>query len=476
MNEKNLCVHGHFYQPPRQDVITGKIPEETGAAPYHNWNEKIHAECYKPNADQGNFEKISFNLGPTLFQWMESYDAVTYQKIIAQDRHNFDLYGVGNAMAQPYNHTILPLAKREDKITQIAWGIADYLHRFQHAPAGMWLPEAAVDAETLDLLAEQGIRYTILAPWQTDTPDLDVSQPYLVYTSSGKSLAVFFYQMDLSTRVSFDPSATVNADAFTAHFVQPQYRNGVPNTPDQLLMIASDGELYGHHQKFRDRFLTRLLDGSTRDRHIRIRFPGEYLQDHWPTQECHILDNTSWSCRHGVERWRGECDCTPGATWKAAMRQALDVITGMLDAVYAEFMENQGLDPWEMRNQYIHFMLAEQTWQEFLAATTGRTFFKQEEQKLQIILEAQIARQWMFTSCGWFFDEFDRIEPRNNIGYAAQAVYLVEKATGKTLFPAAMDELRAVHSSRTELTAQEVFQGTYLRCEDRDAEFLRYIL
>lgn len=476
MNEKNLCIHGHFYQPPRQDVLTGKIPEETGTTPYHNWNEKIHAECYKPNADLGNFEKISFNIGPTLFQWMESYDPVTYQKIIQQERKNFEAHGVGNAVAQSYNHTILPLATREDKITQIEWGLADFRRRFGHDPAGMWLPEAGVDAETLDLLAERGILYTILAPWQAEESGLDVSHPYRVKTTSGRSIVVFFYQMDLSTRVSFDPAATSNADAFAANFIQPSFRNGMPETPDQLLMIASDGELYGHHQKFRDRFLARLLDGSTMDRHIEIQYPGLYLKTHPVEQECSIRDNTSWSCHHGVERWQQECSCTPGATWKLPMRKALDVIAGMLDVTYVNFMTDLGLDPWTCRNEYIHTMLGEMSWNEYLTLKINQPVVGVAETHLKMVLDAQIARQWMYTSCGWFFDEFNRIEPRNNIGYAAQAVYLVEKATGQTLFPAALDQLRTVASTRTYLTAAEVFQETYARCQDRDAEFLRYAL
>lgn len=476
MNEKNLCIHGHFYQPPRQDVLTGKIPDETGTAPYHNWNEKILAECYKPNADLGNFEKISFNLGPTLFQWMEKFDSITYQKIIEQEKRNFQLFGVGNGMAQPYNHTIMPLAKREDKITQIEWGIADYKRRFGHDPAGMWLPEAAVDHETLSLMTNYDIQYTILAPWQADCLNLDISHPYRVLTGNGKSIVVFFYNMELSTRVSFDPAATSNADAFAANYINPQFRNGMPEVPDQFVMIASDGELYGHHQQFRDRFLARLINGSTQDRKILIQYPGLYLLNHLVTEEIQIKDNTSWSCHHGIERWRTDCGCTPGAVWKETMRNGLDVIAEMLDITYVQFMEKLGLDAWYCRNEYIHHMLGEMSWNEFLALKVDKPLIGIDEYKLKIILDAQIARQWMFTSCGWFFDEFSRIEPRNNIGYAAQAVYLVEKATSETLYPAALDQLRDTKSTLTYLTADDIFQETYNRCQDRDAEFLRYVI
>jgi alpha-amylase/alpha-mannosidase (GH57 family) len=476
MNEKNLCVHGHFYQPPRQDVLTGRIPEETGTVPYHNWNEKIHAECYKPNAELRNFEKISFNLGPTLFQWMEKYDPVTYQSIIEQESQNFRRNGVGNGMAQPYNHTILPLAKREDKITQIEWGIADFKRRFNHDPAGMWLPEAGVDSESLDLMAEYGIQYTILAPWQADTSQLDISHPYRVETPGGKSMVVFFYNMELSTRVSFDPSATTDADAFATQYVSPQFRNGLAGTADQLQMIASDGELYGHHQQFRDRFLARLLDGATQERRIQIQYPGLYIRSHEVTEVIKIRENTSWSCHHGVERWKTDCGCTPGSTWKEPMRNALNLISEMIDLIYTQWMEGIGLDARRIRNEYIHFMLGELSWNEFLTFHVDKPVVGEEEIKLKLILEAQVPRQWMFTSCGWFFDEFNRIEPRNNIGYAAQAIYLIEKATKQPLFPAAVDILRDVISTRTYLTAVDVFKDTYVRCQDRDSEYLRYVI
>ena len=202
MSNHAFTVHGHFYQPPREDPLTGKIPHEPGATPYLNWNERIHDHDYKPNAVLGNFERISFNVGPTLLDWMAEYDPRTVQQIVEQDRWNIERNGIGNAIAQSYNHTILPLASREDKITQVRWGIADFAHRFGHAPLGMWLPETAVDEETLQILADNKILFTILAPWQADTNLLDTSQPYQVPLKNNKSISVFFYDQDLSTRVS----------------------------------------------------------------------------------------------------------------------------------------------------------------------------------------------------------------------------------------------------------------------------------
>ena len=201
-----LSIHGHFYQPPREDPASGLIPHEVGAYPYNNWNERIHAECYLPNIQLGNFERISFNVGPTLFSWMKQYDPNASRLIVAQDAANIRQNGVGNAIAQAYNHTILPLASREDKVTQVVWGIADFEHHFGHKPAGMWLPETAVDLETLNVLAEHGIEFTILAPWQAECEHLDVTEPYRVALSAGKSITVFFYHQALSTGVSLIPS------------------------------------------------------------------------------------------------------------------------------------------------------------------------------------------------------------------------------------------------------------------------------
>ena len=207
MSLRAISIHGHFYQPPREDPISGLIPKEMGAAPYGNWNERIHAECYLPNTLLGNFEKISFNIGPTLFSWMKTYDPSATRSIVAQDAANIRQNGVGNAIAQAYHHTILPLATREDKITQVEWGIADFEYQFGHRPIGMWLPETAVDLETLNILAEHGIEFTILAPWQAESDHLDVTEPYRVALSAGKSINVFFYHQGLSTAVSFNPQS-----------------------------------------------------------------------------------------------------------------------------------------------------------------------------------------------------------------------------------------------------------------------------
>ena len=459
MTIRSLCIHGHFYQPPREDPLTGAIPSEIGAAPYRNWNERIHAECYRPNAELGNFERISFNIGPTLFSWMADADPTTYHQIIEQDRANVRRFGVGNAMAQPYNHTILPLATHADKVTQIAWGIADFEHRFGRRPQGMWLPETAVDLETLAIMADMGIEFTLLAPWQADRDDVDPTEPYRVALPEGRSISVFFYHQGLSGRVSFDPSLTTNADAFALNDLPAQYhpeklRRGEPH----LLLVATDGELYGHHQPFRDLFLAHLLKTASAQNDIAPTFPARWLREHPPRHTIGIRERTSWSCHHGVTRWMDDCGCTPSESrWKAHLRGALDQLAGALDEIYVETLHPFIADPWALRHRYIHVILGALPAAELINEAAGRRLPEDETRRIHVLLKAQRERQRMFTSCGWFFDDFDRIEPKKNVAYAAQAVLLTRVATGVDLAPAALAALRRVESHRTGLRADKVF-------------------
>lgn len=448
---RTLCVHAHFYQPPREDPVTGHVPQEPGAAPYKNWNEKIHAECYRPNAQLGNFGRISFNIGPTLCEWMEDYDPGICEQIVSQDRGNVERYGVGNAIAQAYNHTILPLASNSDKVTQVRWGIADFTHRFGRKPQGLWLPETAADTETLEVLVDHGIEFTILAPWQADTENLDTTEPYRVPLSRGRSITVFFYNRDLSTKVSFDPSATTNADVFarndvTRHFNPDKLRSGDP----QVVMIASDGELYGHHQQFRDRFLARLVDGAVASQDLQITYPALWLKYNQPKRTISIREKTSWSCNHGVTRWMGECSCTPGdGRWKHYMRTAFEHLAYSLDKLYVQHVSPHISDPFELRNRYIEVVLGQMPVRELIDEMAGHHVERESSEQIYKLLEAQRLRQRIFTSCGWFFEDFYRIEPKLVVSYAAQAVWLVRKATGVDLTPELSADLRLVASNRT---------------------------
>ena len=454
-----LCIHGHFYQPPREDPLTGAVPEEIGAAPYCNWNERIHAECYRANAELGNFEHISFNVGPTLFSWMAGYDTTTYQRIIEQDRANVRRFGVGNAMAQAYNHVIMPLASSADKRTQVAWGIADFQQRFGRKPQGMWLPETAVDTETLAIMAEQGIEFTLLAPWQADADAIDPTEPYRVDLPGGRSISVFFYHQGLSGRVSFDPALTSNADAFALHDLPWQYHaEKLARGEPHLLLVATDGELYGHHQPFRDLFLSHLLKNASAQSGITPTFPAHWLREHPPRRTIGIRERTSWSCHHGVARWAEDCDCTPsGNGWKAALRRALDQLAVVVDTVYARELERLAIDPWSLRDQYIQVLLGQRSVADLVGAAAGRTLPAAAQRRIHTLLEAQRERQRMFTSCGWFFDDFDRIEPKNNVAYASQAVRLTGQAIGDDLAPVAQELLRSVVSYRSGLSADKVF-------------------
>jgi hypothetical protein len=459
MPNKAFSIHGHFYQPPREDPLTGIIPNETGAYPYDNWNERIHQECYRPNVELRNFERISFNVGPTLFSWIQSNHTHSYQQILAQDRANLKNLGVGNAIAQAYNHTILPLSSASEKATQIYWGIADFTHRFERPPQGMWLPETAVDYETLAIMSHQGIEFTILAPWQADSEDLDSSEPYRVLLPGGDSIIVFFYDRDLSTQISFDPGATANAESFARKELSPlSAANKEKRGEDQLILLASDGELYGHHQPDREHFLHNLINGAGEEAGLTPSFPALWLKSHPPRKTIPIREGTSWSCHHGVTRWKGKCACTTtDGRWKSHLRTSLNRLATTLDGLYFETVYPLIPKPRLLIQRYIHVKLGEMRMEELTAELANHPLTDEQESRISLMLESQYERQRMFTSCGWFFDDFDRIEPRNVILYAAQAVHLAHLATGDDISSQTSLDLNQVVSPRTGLSADKVF-------------------
>jgi hypothetical protein len=458
MPESAFCIHAHFYQPPREDPLTGIIPNEEGASPYSNWNEMIHAQCYKPNAELGNFSRISFNVGPTLLEWMLRFDNVTAESIINQEKRIFRDYGIPKGMAQAFNHTILPLASEQDKHTQIKWGMSEFQHRFGHPAEGIWLPESAVDNETLRTAVDCGVKYVILAPWQCENPIKNVNQPGWVELGNGKKIAAFFYNQGLSTRVSFDPGSTSNADDFLMKLIMPEFMNGTkPIDQDKLLIIASDGELYGHHQKFRDQFLARLTTEAMKGKPVSRSTPAEWMQKHPPRQTVSIVQRSSWSCHHGIRRWCENCGCTPHSDWKAPLRSALDQVATLIDPVYEQIVDKCGADPNALRDEYIQVMLDLIPIEEFLHQNLKSGTSRQKYQQVEFLLRAQYERQRMYTSCGWFFDDFDRIEPRNNVKYAAQAVWLTIQAAGDLQINPFLKSFKRVVSPRTGLRADQVF-------------------
>lgn len=455
---KSFCIHGHFYQPPREDPFTGVISPEKGAKPFANFNEKINAECYRPNAELGNFDVLNFNLGPTLAAWLEGHDPTTYQRIIEADApnsvwpSNTAAHGVGNAIAQAYNHTILPLASRRDKETQVAWGVADFRHRFGHQPLGMWLPEMAVDGETLEVLAKHGITFTILSPHQA-RGHLDGAGPYRVRLPRGSQIAVFLRDEALSNHLAFGSDLANSSKDFVGNCLSNAGGSG-----RGLRLVATDGETFGHHQQGGERFLHDLLYEEAPRAGYEVTFLARYLQQHPPTAEVEIVDATSWSCGHGVARWREGCTCTQGdSKWKRHLRTALDRLAQEMDALYQDEIEKWGIDPWRLRNDYVRVVLGEIEGKAFLAQQSGGNLSEEAEKRILTLLKAQTYRQAMYTSCGFFFEDLSRLEPRYIIAYAAKAIQLVKEATGVSLEEGFRRDLRRAVSWITGQTGEDVY-------------------
>lgn len=457
MTTNAFCVHAHFYQPPREDPLTGEIPKEEGAYPYQNWNERIHDQCYRPNAELGNFSRISFNLGPTVLKWMALYDPEILESIIRQEQAIFKITGSPNGMAQAYNHTILPLATRKEKHTQIFWGMREFETRFGHKAEGIWLPEAGVDMETLSVAEECGVKYVILAPWQSADPHRDLSLPGWVKLGNGRRIAVFFYNQALSTRVSFDPGATRNADEFLVNAVLPELSSNSAGTRNKYLLIASDGELYGHHQRFRDEFLARLTTNAFKGKPLKLITPALWLRQFPPEQEFTIVERSSWSCHHGITRWCGECGCTPNSNWKAPLRDSLNIVAEIIDRFYEKALDKCGSDPYVVLDDYVEVLVGNISHEDFVRQKISKIVSDEEYRAVTLMMKAQYERQRMFTSCGWFFDDFDRIEPRNNVKYAAQAIWLTKQAFPEVDIEPVVQQLCVVVSPRTGLSADRVF-------------------
>jgi alpha-amylase/alpha-mannosidase (GH57 family) len=460
--DKYICIHGHFYQPPRENAWLEEVELQDSAYPYHDWNERITAECYATMAtsrlldEQGrirditnNYARISFDFGPTLLAWLARHAPRVYGAILEADQESRRRFsGHGAAIAQAYNHMILPLANRRDQQTQIEWGIRDFEHRFQRWPEGMWLPEMAVSLETLDLLAEQGIGFTILSPrqaqrvrhlnagdWQdVGSGKIDPSRSYRVRLPSGKSLALFFYDDPISRAVAFEGLLS-NGGRF-AHRLLDGFDDA--RSEAQLVHIATDGESYGHHHYKGNMALAYALHAIESRQLARLTVYGEYLELHPPQWEVEIFENTSWSCVHGVERWRKDCGCHSGArsgwhqAWRSPLRDALDWLRDSLSPAYEEKMAFFGLDPWEARNAYIRVILDRRptTIDAYLAERTRQTLSSAQKILVLQMLELQRHAMLMYTSCGWFFDEISGLETVQVIQFAGRALQLAKAVFG----------------------------------------------
>jgi hypothetical protein len=456
MSSCYLCIHCHFYQPSRVNPFTGQTPPEPDAAPYANWNERVTAECYTPNAEPrpdgsgSNFEHISFNLGGTLARWLDEYAHDTYARIVAAERNNWKAHGVGNGLAQPVHHTILPLARRRDKYCQVRWGIASFEHRFGHRPDGLWLPEMAVDYETLEVLADEDIHFTILSGEQV-RGDLGAgSGPYRVPLHNGKEITVFLRDADLSNALSFRMPNPAHMEEWLEEHLGWRCRIG------GLQLIATDGETFGHHHRQGVEILTHILQAGQKHGY-ELATLGKYLQQHPPRIDIEIIENTAWSCSHGLSRWVVGCGCTPGdSRWKAALRRALDNLACELDWIYVQEVQRMSADPWPLRDDYIAIELGQMDAPTFFAEHDLGHLSSEDTQRLLRLLEAQFYRQRMYASCTFFFDSLDRREPRYAIANSVRAIALTHYATGNDLTHAFRRDLKIAACQNTDQTGADI--------------------
>jgi alpha-amylase/alpha-mannosidase (GH57 family) len=461
--ERYICIHAHFYQPPRENPWLETVELQDSAYPFHDWNQRIASECYAPNASarildnegciariQNNYSKISFNFGPTLLSWMEKEDPEVYRAILEADRVSQERFsGHGSAIAQGYNHMILPLANDHDRYTQVYWGIRDFESRFHRAPEGMWLPETAVDLQTLDIMAQLGIKFTILSPYQAfrfrrlgarayrdaTSGKIDPSRPYLVRLRDGRSITVFFYDGPISQAVAFE--RLLNSGEQFAH----RLAGGFADARDwpQLMHIATDGESYGHHHAHGDMALAYALQFIEENGIAKLTNYGEYLEKHPPQHEAQIIENSAWSCSHGVGRWRENCGCSSGGregwnqNWRGPLRQALDWLRDTTIALYEQLASAFFSDVWKARDEYVGVILdrSRETRQRFFAANAMRDLSRDEQVIALELLEMQRHAMLMYTSCGWFFDEISGIESGQVIAYAGRVIQLAQKLSSQ---------------------------------------------
>lgn len=450
-NKPLLCIHGHFYQPPREDPFTGVYRSEPTAHPFPNWNARITDECYEPNAQAGNFGRVSFNIGGTLARWMDQEAHETYTAIVDVARQHHRRYGVSNGIAQSVHHTILPLARGRDKRCQIRWGISSYQHRFGVRPEGIWLPEMAVDYETLEAVAETGLWFVILSDEQVRGELSQGAGPYKVRLSRDRFITVFVRDRGLSNYISFNMLAPEHARAWMSDVMRGR-------KPGSLTLVATDGETFGHHHRQGVQVLTELTTPTSWDTYEAITL-GRYLRQHPPMVELEIVENTAWSCSHNLGRWSTGCGCTPGCNyWKGGLRRALDNLARDIDLIYAEVVRRRDLAPWSLRDSYIDVLLGRIDGESFLAEHHLGHLSTIAQQRVLSLLEAQVYRQRMFVSCAFFFEDLERIEPRYAIANAVKALAQVSYATGDDLTRAFRRDLSVTVSPSTGRTGAQILE------------------
>ena len=499
--DRYICIHGHFYQPPRENPWLEAIELQDSAYPYHDWNERITAECYAPNAAsrildvQGrivrivnNYSGISYNVGPTLLAWLEQHAPQTYRAIIDADAQSQQRFGGhGSALAQPYNHMIMPLASAADKYTQVAWGLYDFKQRFGRDPEGMWLPETAVDLATLEVLADHGMRFTVLAPHQAarvrpldgghwrDVSELqlDTKRPYLQRLPSGRSIALFFYDTTVSRAVAFE-GLLKNGEIFAQRVLSILGNQPGP----QLGHIATDGETYGHHHRHGDMALAYALHHIESQGLARLTNYAQFLELHPPEQEVEIHENTSWSCAHGIGRWQTDCGCNTGGragsnqSWRRPLRDGLDWLRDEIREPYEARASELLHDPWAARDDYIRVILdrSPASIDEFLKRH-GRTDLSDEQQVQALkLLELQRHAMLMYTSCGWFFHDLAGIETVQVLRYAGRAIQLAREALARDLEEGFLQLISDAYSNDSQEGSGRDIYERYVRASSVDLE------
>jgi alpha-amylase/alpha-mannosidase (GH57 family) len=478
--EKYVCIHGHYYQPPRENPWLEVIEYQDSAHPFHDWNERINVECYAPNAssrilnDDGlikkivnNYAKISFNMGATLLSWLEEKDPETYQKILDADKESMQYFsGHGSAIAQAYSHLIMPLANERDKYTQVRWGIDDFKYRFKRMPEGMWLAETAVDTATLEIMAEEGIKYTVLAPRQAKAfrkvgdknwqelghAAVDPRLAYWCNLPSGKKIALFFYDGRVAQDVAFNNLLSNGASLANRILETLDFHSDEP----QLAHIATDGESYGHHHRYGEMALSAAIKHIDRQQPmVKLTNYGEFLELHPPTHEIQIHENSSWSCVHGVERWRSNCGCHTGGgpgwhqKWRAPLRESLDWLRDELNLIFERKATKYFEDPWAVRDAFIEVILNrdEDNVIAFLEKHAIHHPTPEDRTEMLRLLEIQRNSILMFTSCGWFFNDVSGIETSQILKYACRAIYYARQVAGVDLEAIFIEKLEAAPSN-----------------------------
>lgn len=458
---KYVCIHGHFYQPPRENAWLEKVELQESAQPFHDWNERINFECYAPNAAArlmdseqyitkiiNNYVYINFNFGPTLLSWMKDADPMTHELIVEADQISQDKFdGHGSAIAQVHSHLIMPLCNERDKETQVIWGIRDFESRFNRYPEGMWLAETAADTATLEVLARHGIKYTILAPRQAkafrkigsdkwldkNQHGFDVRRPYKVNLPSGRSIALFFYDGNVAQDVAFNQLLN-NGESLANRLVQAFDDNDEP----QLSHIATDGESYGHHHRYGEMALASCIEHFKKNDIATITNYGQYLEMFPPTYEAQIHENSSWSCVHGVERWRSDCGCNTGGnhgwtqSWRVELRDTLNWLRDEIEPMYEAEAGKLLKDPWDARNEFINVLLDRNDGavEDFLKKHRKKKLTAAQKVQAMRLLEMQRNAILMFSSCGWFFDEISGLETNQILQYACRVLYYAKQVGG----------------------------------------------